>query len=783
MPLRNFTPIEVKLTERRRMEQPLLAMVLLAVVAFGLAEQKPTYIFMLIAVAAVAVNFFAVRRAMEISVSRLFVHIGLGIASAVGLIELVSGSVQPVVALGHYITMILVCKLFERKANRDYVQMLALSLLLLVPSGLICEEMWLGAAYLIFLGLALYTAMIFTLKRGLDAAAAARLAVESQQLAPDRVAWNVIRNWQACTIGRLACWLLAAVLLVGVAVFLIAPRGMVRDAAELGFQRATATAAGFATNIQLGHTKEIIFTNRVAMKVKIKGAAERLLNDSLMYIRGKTFNRYVNSRWRQSGDRLVDLSEIHKRNSGVNPPPKSGDRLVDLPGIGDSPTGKAVEMEFSVSPHLLAASSVQVSPTLFAPYPSVGIARVSQSRAKIRFGCDFQPTLKWISQSDEYMVYTAWSWPQPLDDSQREFLLDIEGKYFPWPFASEGDGIVTTKRVRDLAVEWTSDLLEQRKTNPDAADSINERIAHRMKARLQDRCTYSLELDGADPKFDGVDNFLFNMKKGHCEYFASSLAVMLRSVGVRARLAAGFRLDPTQHEGDAFVVRDRDGHAWVEVFTPSAGWFIVDPTPPDLTAQERAKGFWGPFRSFWQDVKTFWYEKIIGYDAASRQELMMSLKDWLRGVFRPVGELFDRIGRAAGDLYFVGRFEWVLLWPVALAGLLAAIVWLTLRRWLKRWRSGPGARRFPVAKALHPALDFLFILFDRLHAMGMERQPQQTLMEFAEHAALTLGLPHRDLYDLVNLHYRWRWGSVEPASGELADARQKADGILKLLEG
>lgn len=755
MPLRNFTPIEVKLTERRRMEQPLLAMVLLAVVAFGLAEQKPTYIFMIIAVAAVAVNFFAVRRAMEISVSRLFVHIGVGIASAIGLIELITEAVPPVVALGHYITMILVCKLFERKTNRDYVQMLALSLMLLVPAGLICEEMWLGAAYLVFLGLALYTAMIFTLKRGLDAAAAARLAVESQPLEPDRVAWNVIRNWPAKTIGRLAFWLLTAVMLVGMAVFLIAPRGSVQDAAGMGFQRATATAAGFATNIRLGDTKEIIFTNRVAMKVKIKGgSADTLLPMSQTYIRGKTFNRYINSNWRQRGDRMVRQSDL--------PPP-------DL--------SKAVEMEFSVSPNLL--------PTVFAPYPSVKVEQPDSraGRKNGHFGYDMQPTLKWSSSLDENAIYTVWVWPEPLDETQLEYLAKAEKKFPPWPFDSEDEGIETTKRVHELANEWTADLQARRQAAAQAdIDKANQQIAQRIKVRLQDRCTYSLDLEGADPKLDGVDNFLFNMKKGHCEYFASSMAVLLRCAGVRARLVAGFRLEPQQKADDEFVVRDRDAHAWVEVFTPSTGWYIVDPTPPDFTAREQAKGFWGPLRSFWQDVKTFWYEKIIGYDSVSRTELMKSIKQWLGGVLQPVGEFFGQIGQAVGGLFSGGRLEWVLLWPVAIAGLLAGLVVLALRRRLKRGRGGRRKRHFPVAKALHPALEFLFVLFDRLHALGLDRRPQQTLMEFAGRAAAALDLPRQDMADLVNLHYRWRWGCVEPAEEELADAKQKTDAILKLIE-
>ena len=77
---------------------------------------------------------------------------------------------------------------------------------------------------------------------------------------------------------------------------------------------------------------------------------------------------------------------------------------------------------------------------------------------------------------------------------------------------------------------------------------------------------------------DGVDYLLFIAGRGYCDYFASAMAVMLRSVGVPARVVAGY----VMHEalpGGQYLVKERDAHAWTEVFFPGFGWQRFDPTP------------------------------------------------------------------------------------------------------------------------------------------------------------------------------------------------------------
>ena len=103
---------------------------------------------------------------------------------------------------------------------------------------------------------------------------------------------------------------------------------------------------------------------------------------------------------------------------------------------------------------------------------------------------------------------------------------------------------------------------------------------------LQRNFHYTLDLPHVPAGRDPVDWFLFDVKTGYCEQFATAEALMLRSLGIPARLATGYSTgdyDPVLNQA---VVREHDAHAWVEVLFPGHGWVPVDPTPgvPALAA-------------------------------------------------------------------------------------------------------------------------------------------------------------------------------------------------------
>jgi transglutaminase-like putative cysteine protease len=124
----------------------------------------------------------------------------------------------------------------------------------------------------------------------------------------------------------------------------------------------------------------------------------------------------------------------------------------------------------------------------------------------------------------------------------------------------------TTERVRDLAREITAN-------QPTVFDKIRA-----IEAWLGANTKYSLNAPLSSPGVDVVDDFLFHTRLGWCEQIASSLVVLARSAGIPARLATGFVPGERDALTGRFVVRERDAHAWAEIFFPGIGWQGFDPT-------------------------------------------------------------------------------------------------------------------------------------------------------------------------------------------------------------
>ena len=88
---------------------------------------------------------------------------------------------------------------------------------------------------------------------------------------------------------------------------------------------------------------------------------------------------------------------------------------------------------------------------------------------------------------------------------------------------------------------------------------------------------YTVDLPPPPEDRDGVDYFLFDSKTGYCDYFASAMAVMLRSVGVPARVVSGYAPGTVQDDG-SFLIKDSDSHTWAEGYFPPFGWIPFEPS-------------------------------------------------------------------------------------------------------------------------------------------------------------------------------------------------------------
>lgn len=141
--------------------------------------------------------------------------------------------------------------------------------------------------------------------------------------------------------------------------------------------------------------------------------------------------------------------------------------------------------------------------------------------------------------------------------------------------------------------------------------------ARAIESHLRRDFGYTLSLPATEPA-DPLAYFLFTRKKGHCEYFASAMAVMLRSLGIPARLATGFQTGIYNPITDLWLIRASDAHSWVEAWMPGLGWTTFDPTPPDANPHI---GFLTEAGLYLDAAQTFWQEWVVSYDPSHQGSL------------------------------------------------------------------------------------------------------------------------------------------------------------------
>ncbi|MDQ3864117.1 MAG: transglutaminase domain-containing protein, partial [Actinomycetota bacterium] len=163
--------------------------------------------------------------------------------------------------------------------------------------------------------------------------------------------------------------------------------------------------------------------------------------------------------------------------------------------------------------------------------------------------------------------------PEQLRSAGTHYPNEIEDKYTQLP----PTGLQRTSELASRLTEGT--------TNP--YDAVLK-----MNRYLKKTYPYDLSIPPQNKDMDAVEYFLFEQKRGYCEQFSSSLAVMARSQGIPARVATGYAPGEYNPFTGLYDVRASDAHAWVEVYFPGYGWTTFDPTPSfDSTPwQYRAAG-------------------------------------------------------------------------------------------------------------------------------------------------------------------------------------------------
>jgi hypothetical protein len=163
---------------------------------------------------------------------------------------------------------------------------------------------------------------------------------------------------------------------------------------------------------------------------------------------------------------------------------------------------------------------------------------------------------------------------------------------------------------------------------------------------------------------DSLEKFLFEQRTGHCEFFASSFAIILRAAGVPARLVGGYLGGEYNELGGYYLVTEDLAHVWVEAFVAGEGWRRIDPS----SMARNADTFWGKNRPRSPALKLklamdslnhYWNRSVINYDFERQVEIVRNANLRLKGVD-------------------AGRI-WQKLLPAGIAIALAVVIYLLIR--------------------------------------------------------------------------------------------------------
>ncbi|MHC4877074.1 MAG: transglutaminase TgpA family protein [Planctomycetota bacterium] len=705
-----------------------------------------------------------------------------------------------VLAGAHLLSYLTWIALFQAKQGRQYWWLLALSVMQVAVGSILTDSSTFGSLMLVFVFLALWTLSVFSLYQ-------ARFSFEHASSESGDVALQdatVVRRKRRGPVtdtavafahhrpnefqgaiqldpnerwvnGRFVGGVVTTSLLsigVGMVFFILIPRLWVGERYEFedDADSALMNFTGFTDEVQLGELGQILESNRPVMQVRCyRGGdsgeelrvdqASAMLGFSEPMFRGSVMGRYSNGRWH--------VLEESQTVAPLLPPRPGRNRIRQHIILHDSNTR-----------------------TLFGLHPVIG---TSFEKGLIRPRIDVATMMLMKDDDDadadadsdvEYSLYSTagrrgFSSPVLLEyrDVESQAIRNrIAPKFLELP-----DDLT---RLRELAGQ-----LDQQVSRFEQSDlSVDERIAYHIEDYLRNNpdFAYSLSADIVDGSIDPVEDFLFNRRSGHCEYYASAMALMLRAVGIPSRLISGFKGGEQNEYSGAFVVEERHAHAWVEARV-NRRWRTFDPTPASRAESvEEVGSERSVFDALSGTFTMLWQQRVVRLSIDEQQNSIYTpLAEVLKAVARNLSSIFGGDSRRIIEFLTNPRRWFSIPTFIGTAVLIAVLAGLKslwrrfvpesvgLRDWLAILRR--IFRRLLSPDHTARRVEFYERFARVLAAHGLKRTLSQTPSEFAGMATIELqsrlagaqldGFPD----NLASLFYRVRFGRQPLTSAEASE--------------
>lgn len=718
--------------------QPLAyLLILVTVAAFAYAE--PNFAVFIVGFAAVLLSWGLVEGKNGKPLPKLLINLGVLAAAIAFYLEIVAfpeghdiRRANLLVALGHFMGGILLCKLFEKKTNRDYAQVFTLSFLIMVAGAIVATASLFFAVLLAcYLALGLYVLLLFHLRVETQNALAHNLFNIQSAFAGDSP--TLLRK----DVRYVTAWTAVLLIAIAAAVFLLFPRAA-------GFRDAGSTSfiTGFNEQVRMPDSVFLHPSETVVFEARLEQNGLNLGSETYApYFRGTVLDVYdpVRREWSRASSKNPASYFEYSLTPG---------ETVRLAADSGPPAAAIVQT------YTLRSST---STSLFAIGPALSFS--STQTPSIFFSRhEMLINLKRPILPFTYTVTSPFG-PRIADPAESSFVS-------PGDLGAPVAGLHSSvpERITALARSIAPELLPPpgEKLNPENIGPI----AKKFQEYLRNNYPYTLHFRVQSRSLDPTEDFLFNRKSigGHCECFASAMVMLCRSVGINARMAAGYSGGEYNSLGGFYLVKEKDAHAWVEVFLPERGWANFDPSPAGRTATLHSSNIARWFQEISQLLQKAWLSTVVAFDNTSRKYILSYvsgffewISDWCKAI---VFNGIEGLGAILfGDTPLFQKIYAFL--DLIAAGFLAGWFFKHVRR--RRSSELPRILQ-KVDRKTQKQLAVELVFFDDLLRIlgktGRRKHPAETPREYVNRIASCLGNAAADARWLIATFYDVRFGTL-----------------------
>lgn len=651
-------------------------------------------------------------------VPRLLINGVLLVVLALGLLLASTDGQFNVERIAEMLAMLLVVKLFDRRSARDAAEVLSLGVFLVFGAILTSLKLGVGLMVMVFCPLLVWAALVQQVVA----------AEEKAQAYRERIGAPGRRSGAGQTVGHGLRWMTGGLTLsasmIALVVFVFIPRGLApRFLTELTGGRV-GSVTGFSDTVELGRAGLISESPQKVLDLRVTDAQGGNMGGAgrVYYLRGAVLDRYQEGRW------------SHRQRQGVG-----HERIQsDADGrLGEHPRGNAIirqEVTLREKPArgALLYSIQEPLAWEFGEQTTVGLDR---ARGTLR-----------LAQDAKNLGYTVYS---------RVPGARMAGEQWFQTIASERLADFPSEPVRELTVG----LLEAQGIGGERVPRSPTEIAAVARVIKEYLGDFTYTLDILRARGDPIEWFLQH-QEGHCEYFASAMAAMCRSVGINARVITGYLAVEYNDASGQYTVRESNAHAWVEVEHALGQWRTHDPTPAaDLERVHAPSGSLLASARRWIDaVEFFWVDSVVAFDRGSQRRVLGGEEAGAEPSMAALESIADWLQRARSS-------GWVGVVQAGLAGVIAFVLVLIITmlaqayfRWL-----GVGGGRGPRVRILGGTRDVGEHLLRTLHKAGHPKPAWKPLLAHVRDVP-GQGVPFSDV---VHRLYEARFGG-RPLSPEEA---------------